>query len=37
MLLDKPVKVQLDETFLLGGKRCSVMIFVEGKLQLEKM
>jgi len=37
MLLDKPVKVQLDETFLLGGKRCSVTIFVEGKLQLEKI
>ncbi|MDP3445191.1 MAG: hypothetical protein Q8T08_20210, partial [Ignavibacteria bacterium] len=37
MLLDKPVKVQLDETFLLGGKRCSVTIFVDGKLQLEKI
>ncbi len=37
MLLDKTVKVQLDETFLLGGKRCSVTIFVDGKLQLEKI
>lgn len=37
MLLDKPVKVQLDETFLLGGKRCSVTIFVDGKLQLGKI
>jgi hypothetical protein len=37
MLLDKPVKVQLDESFLLGGKRCSTTIFVDGKLQLEKI
>jgi len=37
MLLEKPVKVQLDETFLLGGKRCNVTIFVEGKLPIEKI
>lgn len=37
MLLEKPVKVNLDESFLLGGKTCSVTIFVEGKMQLEKI
>ena len=35
MLLDKPViKVRQDESYLLGGKRCSVTIFVDGKLNL---
>jgi hypothetical protein len=35
MLLDKPVKkVQVDESYLLGGKRCSSTIYIEGKLQL---
>ena len=28
-LLGRPVKVQLDETFLLGGKTCSVTIFIQ--------
>lgn len=37
MLVDKPVKVQLDESFLLGGKRCNVTIFVDGKLPLGKI
>jgi predicted ArsR family transcriptional regulator len=37
MLLEKKVKVQIDESFLLGGKRCSTTIFVDGKLQLEKI
>jgi hypothetical protein len=37
MLLDKPVKVQLDESFLLGGKRCSTTIYIDGKLSLEKI
>ena len=36
MMLDRPVKVQIDEAFLLGDKRCSTTIFFEGKLQLEK-
>lgn len=34
MLLGKKVKVQLDESFLLGGKRCSTTIFVDGKLDI---
>jgi hypothetical protein len=35
MLLEKPViKVQLDESFLLGGNRCSSTVFIDGKLQL---
>ena len=35
MLLEKPVtKVQLDESLLLGGKRCSSTIFVDGKIKL---
>jgi hypothetical protein len=37
MLLGKSVKVQTDEAFLLGGKRCSTTIFVDGKLPLEKI
>jgi hypothetical protein len=37
MLLGKSVKIQLDEAFLLGGKRCSTTIFVDGKLPLEKI
>jgi hypothetical protein len=37
MLLEKKVKVQIDESFLLGGKRCSTTIFVDGKLPLEKI
>lgn len=36
MMLDRPVKVQIDEAFLLGDKRCSTTIFFEGKLQSEK-
>jgi hypothetical protein len=36
MLLGKPViKVQLDESYMLGGKRCSSTVFIEGKLKLE--
>jgi hypothetical protein len=35
MLLDKPVKkVQVDESYLLGGNRCSSTVFIDGKLQL---
>lgn len=37
MLLEKPVKVMLDESYLNGGKRCSNTIFVDGKLTLEKI
>jgi hypothetical protein len=37
MLLEKKVKVQIDESFLLGGKRCSTTIFIDGKLPLEKI
>jgi len=37
ILLDKKVNVQIDEAFLLGGKRCSTTIFVDGKLPLEKI
>ena len=36
MLLDKPVRVQIDEAFLLGDKRCSTTIFVDGGLELKK-
>jgi hypothetical protein len=32
MLLQRPVRVQIDESFLLGGKRCSTTIFFEGEL-----
>ena len=33
MLLDKPVvKVQVDESYLLGGNRCSATVFIDGKL-----
>jgi hypothetical protein len=36
MLLGKPVtRVQLDESYLLGGKRCSSTVFIDGTLQLE--
>lgn len=35
MLLGKKItKVQTDEAFLLGGKRCSTTLFVDGTLQL---
>jgi hypothetical protein len=34
MLLDKKVTVRIDEAFLLGDKRCSTTIFVEGKLKM---
>ena len=37
MLLDKSVKVQIDESFLLGATRCSTTIFVEGNLHLERI
>lgn len=37
MLLDKKVTVKNDETFLLGGKRCSSTIYVDGKLPLGKI
>jgi len=37
MLLEKPVEVRIDDAFLLGGKRCSTTIFVDGKLPLEKI
>lgn len=33
MLLQRPVRVQIDEAFLLGGKRCSTTIFFEGELE----
>ena len=33
MLLQRPVRVQIDESFLLGGKRCSTTIFFEGELK----
>lgn len=34
MLLEKPViKVQVGESYLLGGNRCSSTVFVDGKLQ----
>ena len=37
MLLEKPViKVQVDESYLLGGNRCSSTVFVDGELQFEK-
>lgn len=35
MLLDLPVtKVVLDESYLLGGKRCSSTLYIDGELQL---
>jgi hypothetical protein len=34
MLLNKTVKVQIDEAFLLGDKRCSTTVFVDGKLKI---
>jgi len=35
MLLEKPViKVQIDESYLLGGNRCSSTMFIDGKLTL---
>lgn len=37
MLLDKKVTVKTDEAFLLGGKRCSTTIIVDGKLPLGKI
>ena len=37
MLLEKKVTVQIDDSFLLGGNRCSTTIFVDGKLPLEKI
>lgn len=36
MLLEREVKVKLDESYLLGGNRCSTTISFNGKLQLEK-
>jgi hypothetical protein len=33
MLLQRPVRVQIDEAFLLGGKRCSTTVFFEGDLE----
>ena len=37
MLLGKPViKVQLDESYLLGGNRCSSTLYIDGQLHLEK-
>jgi hypothetical protein len=36
MLLEKPVvKVAVDESFLLGGKRCSSTLWIDGELRLE--
>lgn len=33
LLLEKPViKVQVDESYLLGGNRCSSTVFIDGKL-----
>ncbi len=37
MLLEKKVNVQIDDSFLLGGKRCSTTIFIDGKLPIEKV
>jgi hypothetical protein len=37
IILDRPVKVQIDESFLLGGKRCSTTIYFDGKLDMEKI
>jgi hypothetical protein len=37
LLLGKKVNVQIDEAFLLGDKRCSTTIFVDGKLPLERI
>jgi hypothetical protein len=33
-MLQKKVRVQLDESYLLGGKRCSTTIYVDGKLDI---
>lgn len=33
MLLQRPVRVRIDEAYLLGGKRCSTTIFFEGGLE----
>lgn len=36
MLLGKPViKVQIDESFLLGGKRCSSTLYIDGIIKFE--
>ncbi len=36
MLLGKPVaRVVIDDSYLLGGKRCSATLHIEGKLQLD--
>ena len=35
MLLEVPVtKVELDESYLLGGKRCSSTIYIDGKIKI---
>ena len=35
MLLEKPAtKVRLDESYLMGGTRCSATIFIDGKLEI---
>lgn len=35
MLLEKTItKVQIDEAYLLGGKRCSTTLYIDGKLQI---
>ena len=35
MLLDKPIKkVELTESYLLGGHRCSSIIYVDGKIEI---
>ena len=37
MLLERPVtKIQIDESYLLGGKRCSSTVFINGTLQFER-
>ena len=36
MLLERPVtKVRIDESYLLGGKRCSSTVFIDGTLTFE--
>ncbi len=37
MMLDKKVTVKVDDAYLLGGNRCSSMVYVDGKLDLEKI
>jgi len=37
LMLDRKVDVRIDAAFLLGDKRCSTTIFVEGGLPLEKI